>query len=207
MESAACACTTAKLLRIEDPTNMDALKRESCRRLMCTLLVMDRTFSPSINMPCCLEVDKPIADPLPDNEFDGLATGSPAHGYKGNLVLEIVKLANLFMGVCLYHRQHGNESVWRTLAEQQAVWERRLPEDLVWTPANFGFHLRNRSLRKYLYMHLLHNHICQLIYFPFLQGSAITSPSPYLGGEQIRKCHYHAQQITGKSFLHDQFNL
>lgn len=193
----ACASTTAKLLRIEDTSNMDAMTRESCRRLMCTLMVMDRTLSPSLNMPCSFETEKAIADPLPDNEYEGIATGSAPHGYNGNLMSEIVKLANLFMGVCVYHRYHGDEDAWRTLAEQQAVWERRLPEDLTWTPANFGFHHRNQSLRKYLYIHLLHNHICQLIYFPFLQGSAVTSPSPYLGGEQIRRCHYHAQQITG----------
>jgi hypothetical protein len=196
----AAASSVAKLLRLrEDHVNSTPFRREMCRRLLCTLLIMDRTLSPSLNIPCNFRPEETINEPLPDNHLQNLASGIPVHGYSGNLILEILDLSEIFRRVCVYHRERGNDDEWRTLYNEQDAWQARLPEDLIWTPTNFAFHQKNQSLRKFLYIHLLHNHICQLIYFPFLQGSAAFSTNTFLGAEQISQCHYHAKLITGES--------
>lgn len=62
------ACNMAKILHLrEDQTNITAFNKEMSRRLLCTLAVMDRTLTPSLNRPCYFSPEELISDPLPEN--------------------------------------------------------------------------------------------------------------------------------------------
>ena len=105
------ASNLVKALRLGDETlERDPLKREMNNRLIATIVLMDHTLSPSINLPCYFSLTEFLPRPCDDEEFlslklraQPLAENLP----RPNLIAAMLDLSHLFAEVCLYHRQGG----------------------------------------------------------------------------------------------------
>jgi hypothetical protein len=194
---ASCMC---KILRLsEEPSESDPLKRELCLRLLSTVVLMDRTLSPSLNVPCYFSPDEVVPQPCDDEELARIKTRVPrvARESSANLITELLRLSQDFRQICLHHRQGGNTEGWQEMERRHSEWPSILHGSLAYNRTNIESHRAKHTLRRFTYMHLMHHHIGQLIYFPFLQANASTSgPAVDMGGLQVLKCRHQARQIT-----------
>ncbi len=177
----------------------DPLEKEMCKRLLCTIALMDRTLSLSLNVSCHLTPDDLVPEPCSENELRQIRSRSPPLmncESPENLTLGILDLAKSFCEICFYHRYGGPHEEWQRIEAQMTIWYGALHERLVYTRANFDAHHARHASREFIYLHLLYHHVCQLIYFPFLQANGDTSYRSELGSSYIARCHHHAQRIV-----------
>jgi len=87
-----------------------------------------------------------------------------------NFSSEIFRLSLLLGGLCTYHRRGEQPHNLDTFERQHIEWESTLQGDLGYSPDVYTKYRDKGMLRQFLFMHLVHNHIGQLLYFPALRG-------------------------------------
>lgn len=183
----------AKVMRLtEDPLGADPFKREMSRRLAATIVLMDRTLSPSLNMTPYFDVREQFQEPCSDEELESLKSGIRIEEQTPSLIAGILRLSQLFCRVCLFHRHGGNLDEWQLLERQHQDFRNNLSPQFVFSHENFQRYQTRPILRQFLYLNLLYHHICQLIYFPYLQASH----SSMVDMQQILRCRQHASLIV-----------
>lgn len=195
------ASNLAKVLRLdEDPLQSDPLRSEMCRRLICTIAVMDHLLSPSLNISCHVSLSDYIKLPCTNDELQAIKYRgrqiSSLDSSPANIIAEIMSLSHFFCEVCLYHRNGGGISVWQELDNQLLSWTTALHKSLVYSQQNFVLHQRKGTLRQFVYLNLLYHHICQLIYFQFLQNSGSSAYETETSTLRILSCYHHSSMIT-----------
>jgi hypothetical protein len=194
------ASSMCKISRLsEDLPQSDPLEREMCLRLLSTVGLMDRTLSPSLNMPCYFSPQEAMPEPCDDEELARIKSRTPrvSNEPSANLIAELLRLSQDFRQICLHHRQGGSPEEWQDMERQHSEWPNFLHESLTYTQVNIENQRAKHTLRRFTYMHLMHHHIGQLIYFPFLQANTSTSGAGVeVRGLQVLNCYHQARQIT-----------
>jgi hypothetical protein len=165
------ACSICKILRLSDESSeTDPLRREMALRFLSTVVLMDRTLSPPLNIPCYFSSGEIIPEPCDYEELARIKTRTPlvAQVPRANLTAGILRLLEDFRQICLHHRQGGNLEAWQAMERRFAEWPLFIHNTLAHNTSNIELHRPKHTLRRFRYMHLLHHHIGQLIYFPFL---------------------------------------
>ena len=187
------------MLRLgEDRGENEPLRREMGRRLLSTVILMDRMISPPLDFPLYFPLSEPFSHPCGEDELLRMKTLQPIplqDVSSANLTDELLKLSKHFCQVFMHHRQGSTLQEWEGLEREQKTWLSSLHELLVYTPINFERHRAKNTLREFIYLHLLHHHVCQLIYFSSLQDSDSDS-TPGLNKTRIQNCYQHATEIT-----------
>ena len=119
------ACSICKILRLSDePSETDPLKREMPLRLLSAVVLIDRTLSPSLNIPCYFSSGEIIPEPCDDEELARIKIRAPpvAQVPRANLIAEILRLSEDFRQICLHHRQRGNLETWRAMERRFEEW-------------------------------------------------------------------------------------
>lgn len=189
------ASSMTKVMRlVEDPLGADPYRREMSRRLVATIVLMDRTLSPSLNMTPYFDLQVKISEPCSEEELQSMKSGVrlDEQTVQVKLIAELLNLSHLFCRVCLFHRHGGTLEDWRLLESEHQAWRNRLHHSLVFSPDNFRRHQLKLTVRQFLYLNLLYHHICQLIYFPFLQASHASM----VDMQQVANCRMHASTIV-----------
>lgn len=196
------ASNLVKSLRLtENPLEGDPIREECCRRVVCTVVLMDRTLSSSLNLPCCFSLHQCFKEPCTEQELKSM--GSARKNVMDHLELEtpnliaaIFRLSHLFCEVCIYHRHGGYEDDLQNFEQRHSEWINTLHDSLVYSQVNFEMHQMRGTLRQFLYLHLLYHHIGQLLLFPSLRASDSRSSDTADCPSRIMQCHYHARRIT-----------
>jgi hypothetical protein len=200
-------------MELADDEDPDPLQREMCRRLLCTIALMDRTLSLSLNVSCHLAQDDIVPPPCGDAELRQIKTRCPPllnDDPSANLIVGILNLAKYFHDICFYHRNGGHQQEWQRLETQLTVWRTLLHETLVYNRANFNAHHPRQASREFIYLHLLYHHVGQLIYFPFLQANGSNPSGTELERSYVVRCHCHARsiaEIMQETWTHGGFDL
>ena len=126
---------------MDDTLDSDPVRVEGCRRTMCTIVLMDRTLSPSLNVPCCFEPQQVFKQPGADAHLglmrsritgvDTVDEGGP------NLIAEIFRLSQLFCQLCLYHRQREPASDLQAIERDHFQLGASLHPSLAYSKENF----------------------------------------------------------------------
>lgn len=199
------ATTMAKSLRLEtDPFQGDIRRVDDCRRIVCNLALLDRILSPSFNMQCYYSLSEEFREPLPLEKlrwYSGQPRTSTQESaiYAPDISTEIFRLSHLLCGICTYYRKGEQARSLNEYERQHLDWQRKLQGDLAYTALSFDKHRRQGTLRQFLFLHLLHNHIGQLLYFPTLGGGLHAHQVPGVAGRDQSKvalCQYHAARIS-----------
>lgn len=179
---------------MDESWEVDPLQKELTRRLVCTVALMDRMISPSLNVQCNFQLDDPIPVPCGEEELQNLKNRTFARTNdtrSRNVVAELVHLSSLFCQVCVYHRSNNAPEKLLEIETQLSIWSNSLPDFLQYTRANLESHHQRQSLRQFAYMHLIYHHICQLTLFRSLTANR---PQEEIN-EQAANCHSHACRI------------
>lgn len=185
-----------KSLRLTaDSLEGDPLKIEYCRRAVCTVVTMDHTLSPSLNMPCLCTFEQRFKNPYSEKDLESIGRSEtacidPLEVKPPHLIAEISNLSQMFCQVCVYHREGGHTNDLPDLERRHSEWQTKLPEIVIDSGAKSG------ALRQLLYLHLLYHHIGQLLCFPSLRSKASAQPDFDKHSQNIIQCHYHASIIT-----------
>lgn len=190
----------AKSMRLSDsPSQQDPRRTDACRRIVCNLALLDRILSPSFNMHCHFSLAEAFAEPESWEEpgYLGLPLGGSPLRRSTNFSSKVFRLSQLLCGLCTYHRRGEQSNSLSEYERQHLDWETQLQGDLSYSSDSFGKFRDKGTLRRFLFMHLLHNHIGQLLYFPALGRDRRGQPTG-TNGDQSRAtlCQYYAGRVS-----------
>ncbi|KAL2833973.1 hypothetical protein BJY01DRAFT_253301 [Aspergillus pseudoustus] len=163
------------ILKLDKPaSDMDPVQAELCRRLIATIILMENTFPPCLN----LERSLPPVSPLPqlycEDQFDLIkssAFANPNHTSSPCVTQEILILSEIYYEMCQHFRVSDTERL-DALKQRLSDWQTNLPPSLAFNQANLETHQQKFTLRPFTYMHLLFTHIWQLALFGTMDWSA-----------------------------------
>lgn len=188
-----------KALRLLEDAEVDPLQLELTRRLIGTIVLMDRILSPALRFPLHMpSTQYTIPRMCSDEDFGALKhrTSLPNRSYQPSVSQEIVNLSKILAGVCQGYR---TQDPFAVLSEQEDEYQRSVvgfEPALAWTKENLEQHQRADSLRRFAFMHVLYHHVGQLIYFKSLSRTQDSHSNHDDLETQITKCHYHARTIA-----------
>lgn len=200
----------AKSLKLtNDPLEGDLQRVEICRRVVCNIVFLDRILSPSFNMQCYFSLDEAFKEPATQEELQRTGSVQQFTPYQReslgpNLVAEIFRLSHLFCRLCLYHRK-GDHAELGVYEREHLAWQQHLNGDLPYSFESLNRYRQTGSVRQFLFLHLLHHHIGQLLYFPALRAGSQSFPNPDRDQARIDLCQFHASRIS--EIVKDGWNI
>ncbi|KAJ3531799.1 hypothetical protein NM208_g8719 [Fusarium decemcellulare] len=221
------ATNMVRALRLLDPGPAGSrLTLETCRRLVCTMVLMDRLMAYPLRLGPHFSSSDVIPSMLEDKEFWDLKRGkglsvhkSPNVSGSANLAHEILKLSSMLESACKIYSKGDSEVSLDEIQDQFNDYSSSRDASLCFIPANVERHRQHDTLRRFAFMNILYHHVGQLIYFHYLnvpRQSQHSSPEEIrdsLAPDPVGQCHYHASKVadiaeyTWKNASFDLHNL
>jgi hypothetical protein len=191
----------ARSMRLTDgpfPGSSNRLDRR--RRTICNLALLDRVLSPSFKMPCYIDLAEVLPEPYPDTDWtqDGRlmpGTQKQLDAYP-RIINQIYRLSGLLCALTIHYRKSARVGILEDYEQRHLEWQRRLEPDLIYHVESIDTFRKLGALRPYIFMHLLYNHIGQLLYFPALNGWSQRESNAARDQSRVALCQYHASRIT-----------
>ncbi|KAL3456425.1 hypothetical protein BJX64DRAFT_270732 [Aspergillus heterothallicus] len=166
-----------KLLRLDyQPAgDMDPVQEELCRRLIATIALMKNTFPADPYLARSIPPIHPLPRIYSEEGFDmikigGVVTGSEQHMPCATQV--ILSLSEMYYEAYqLFPESSTEEHV--VLQRKLSSWAINLLESLAFNSANIATHQERFTIRPLSYMHMLHAHIWQIIFFDSMEWSSV----------------------------------
>ncbi|KAF4455278.1 NAD-P-binding [Fusarium albosuccineum] len=204
------ATNMVRALRLLDPGPAGSrLTLETCRRLVCTMALMDRLMAYPLRLGPHFSSSDTIPNMLEDKEFWDLKRGkglsahrSPNVPGSANLAHEILKLSSMLESTCKIYSKGESEVSLNEIQDQFNDYSSSRDASLCFIPANVERHRQHDTLRRFAFMNILYHHVGQLIYFHYLnvprqsQHSSPEETRDSLAPDPVGQCHYHASKIA-----------
>ncbi|KAL2854025.1 hypothetical protein BJX68DRAFT_232689 [Aspergillus pseudodeflectus] len=167
------------ILRLDKPaSDLDPVQAELCRRLIATIILMENTFPPYLDLARSLPPISPLPQLYSEDEFDIVKSSALTTPNHRSLHLPCVPqnlllLSEIYYKTCQLVKVSGNQQ-FAPLQQQLSDWNTNLHPSLALTQANLETHQQKFTLRSFMYMHLLYEYIWQLILFDSLDWTEST---------------------------------
>ncbi|KAH7018174.1 uncharacterized protein B0I36DRAFT_36377 [Microdochium trichocladiopsis] len=221
------AANMIQLLRImEFDSEIDPIRIELDRRLVATMMIMDHLVSGSLRLPLLISSQYATPTVMNEDEFWALKrrTTSVVNSSAMNpasmaIPDHILRLSRLLHAACTAYWTAGSRDISETLtslSEEHRLLRESWDASLLCTEENLARHRAKESIRIFLFMHLLDNHVGQVIHFcslldPFswfhhspshtTTTTATTSPPSFSfsaaaqAADWQSECHKHAHAV------------
>ncbi|KAF5008157.1 hypothetical protein FDECE_5551 [Fusarium decemcellulare] len=204
------ATNMVRALRLLDPGPAGSrLTLETCRRLVCTMALMDRLMAYPLRLGPHFSSGDVIPGMLEDKEFWDLKRGKGLSSHKSpnvpgsaNLAHEILKLSSMLESTCKIYSKGDSEVSLNEIQDQFNDYSSTRDASLAFIPANVERHRQHDTLRRFAFMNILYHHVGQLIFFHYLnvprqsQNSSPEEIRDSLAPDPVGQCHYHASKIA-----------
>lgn len=179
-----------QLLRIMEPGGeIDPVRLELDRRLVATMMIMDHLVSGTLRLP--LLISKQYAMPTIMNEDDFWAlkrrTAGPIIADGLAIPNRILKLSSLLHATCaaLWTAGDASRDALEPLSKELRCYRASQDPALHYTADNIARHLAKETIRPFLLLHLLYNHVGQILSFSSLQQAQTHSHRPARAATEI----------------------
>ncbi|KAH7152677.1 fungal-specific transcription factor domain-containing protein, partial [Dactylonectria macrodidyma] len=161
---------------LDNQLEENSVTSEMYRRLVCTMVLMDRLVSFPLRLPPQFSPQDKIPTMLGDDAFWALKKGTYASTDGGlnrynsaNVSQETLKLSGMLVEVCQVYFNGDSNTTFEEVRTRFNIYASSRDPSLLYTTANLEHHKEHDTLRKFAYMHLLHHHVGQLIHFHALK--------------------------------------
>jgi hypothetical protein len=167
------------ILKLDKPaSDLDPVQAELCRRLIATIILMENTFPPYLDLAQSMPPIRPLPQLYSEDEFDivkSSAFATPSHSLTPSpcVTQEILVLSEIYYKTCQLFRTSDTHQ-FAPIQRQLSDWHTSLHPSLAFTQANLETHHQKFTLRSFMYMHLLYAYIWQLVLFESLDWKELT---------------------------------
>ncbi|KAL3454355.1 hypothetical protein BJX65DRAFT_260378 [Aspergillus insuetus] len=201
------------ILKLDKPaSDLDPVQAELCRRLIATIILMENTFPPYLDLARSLPPISPLPQLYSEDEFDivkssAFATPNHSSTLSPCVTQEILILSEIYHKTCQLFRVSDTHQ-FAPIQRQLSDWHTNLHQSLAFTQANLEAHQQKFTLRSFMYMHLLYAYIWQLILFESLDWTESTlSGSDSSDAENVTTSMIYGHASATASIIQQAWSL